>query len=80
MSDDDRQAFILSMVARLADRLEEEPNDLDGWMRLGNAYSVLEQTDDAIAAFERAEELTANAEAKDPRAQAIADALSRLRP
>lgn len=80
MSDDERQAFILSMVARLADRLEKEPNDLDGWMRLGNAYSVLEQTDDAIRAFERAEALTASAGAKDPRTQAIADALSRLRP
>ncbi|KQB95588.1 cytochrome c-type biogenesis protein CcmH [Loktanella sp. PT4BL] len=80
MSDDDRQAFILSMVARLANRLEEEPGDLDGWMRLGNAYSVLGQTGAAIAAYERAEALTANAGAEDPRTQAIDDALSRLRP
>lgn len=80
MSDDDRQAFIVSMVARLANRLEEEPNDLDGWMRLGNAYSVLGQTDDAITAYERAEELTANAGAEDPRTQAITEALARLRP
>ena len=80
MSDDDRQAFILSMVARLANRLEEEPGDLDGWMRLGNAYSVLGQTGAAIAAYERAEALTANAGAEDPITQAIDDALSRLRP
>lgn len=80
MSDDDRQAFILSMVARLANRLEQEPGDLDGWMRLGNAYSVLGQTEAAIAAYERAEALTLNARAGDPRTQAIGDALSRLRP
>lgn len=80
MSDDDRQAFILSMVARLANRLEQEPGDLDGWMRLGNAYSVLGQTEAAIAAYERAEEITASAGAGDPRTQAIGDALSRLRP
>ncbi|MFQ1701869.1 c-type cytochrome biogenesis protein CcmI [Loktanella agnita] len=80
MSDDDRQAFILSMVARLANRLEQEPGNLDGWMRLGNAYSVLGQTEAAIAAYERAEALTLNARAGDPKTQAIGDALSRLRP
>ena len=79
MSDDDRQAFILSMVARLADRLEEEPDDLDGWMRLGNAYSVLGEAEAAITAYERAEGLAADAVAGDPRTQVIADALSRLR-
>jgi cytochrome c-type biogenesis protein CcmH len=77
MSDDDRQAFILSMVARLADRLENEPDDLDGWMRLGNAYSVLGEAEAAITAYERAQELAADL--GPPILQEIADALKRLR-
>ena len=77
MSDDDRQALILSMVARLADRLENEPDDLDGWMRLGNAYSVLGEAEAAITAYERAQELAADL--GPPILQEIADALKRLR-
>lgn len=79
MSDEERQAFIQSMVQRLATRLEEEPNDLDGWMRLGNAYTVLGNNAQAITAFERAEELFSLTEVADPRAQIVADALKELR-
>lgn len=57
MSADDRQAMIRSMVARLADRLKSEPNDLDGWMRLGRAYGVLGERDKAIDAYEHADGL-----------------------
>ncbi len=54
MSDEDRQAFIRSMVQRLADRLAESPDDFEGWMRLGRAYTVLGEGADAVAAFARA--------------------------
>jgi cytochrome c-type biogenesis protein CcmH len=54
MSDSERQAFIESMVAKLADRLKSEPNDLDGWLRLAKAYSVLGKSDDARSAFAKA--------------------------
>jgi cytochrome c-type biogenesis protein CcmH len=47
-----------NMVSRLARRLEKNPNDLDGWMRLGHSYSVLEQYPLAIRAYQRANELT----------------------
>ncbi len=57
MSPEDRLAMIRSMVARLADRLKSEPNDLDGWLRLGRAYGVLGQRDDAIDAYEHADKL-----------------------
>ncbi len=57
MSPEDRLAMIRSMVARLADRLKTEPNDLDGWLRLGRAYGVLGQRDDAIDAYEHADKL-----------------------
>jgi cytochrome c-type biogenesis protein CcmH len=57
MSPEDRQAMIRSMVGRLAERLKSEPNDLDGWLRLGRAYGVLGQRDDAIDAYEHADKL-----------------------
>ncbi len=33
--------MIRDMVQRLADRLEEKPDDPEGWRRLANAYRVL---------------------------------------
>lgn len=54
MSDSERQAFIASMVAQLAERLKAEPNDLDGWLRLAKAYSVLGKRDDARTAWANA--------------------------
>ncbi len=50
----ERQEFIASMVQRLADRLAEEPEDFDGWMRLGKAYGVLRKPAQAADAFGRA--------------------------
>lgn len=54
MSDEDRQAFIRSMVQRLADRMAENPEDFEGWMRLGQAYTVLGETAKSAEAFARA--------------------------
>jgi cytochrome c-type biogenesis protein CcmH len=45
------------MVARLARRLEHNPNDLQGWLMLGQSYSVLQQFPLAIRAYERANAL-----------------------
>ena len=41
MAPDQRAATIRSMVAGLADRLKEHPDDFDGWMRLARSYTVL---------------------------------------
>jgi cytochrome c-type biogenesis protein CcmH len=79
MSDEDRQAFIRSMVDRLATRLEDEPDDFDGWMRLGNAYSVLGENPSAVEAFERAEMLLRDAPEGDPKRSAVVSALAGLR-
>ena len=76
MSDANRAAFIRSMVDRLADRLAEDPDDLDGWLRLGNAYRVLGEMDKAREAFLSAEELASNLASEDPRRVAIRDVLS----
>ncbi len=54
MSAEDRQEMIRSMVARLAARLEDEPDDLEGWMRLGRSYGVLGEAAPARDAFARA--------------------------
>ena len=46
-----------NMVSRLARRLEKNPNDLDGWMRLAHSYTVLEQYPLAIRAYQSANQL-----------------------
>jgi cytochrome c-type biogenesis protein CcmH len=57
MSDADRQTFIESMVAKLAGELQQKPDDIDGWLRLGRAYGVLGKADDSRAAFAKAASL-----------------------
>lgn len=57
MSADDRQAMIRSMVARLEDRLKDEPNDVDGWLRLGRSWGVLGDRAKARDALAKAAEL-----------------------
>ncbi|WP_341863807.1 c-type cytochrome biogenesis protein CcmI [Gymnodinialimonas sp. 57CJ19] len=57
MSAEDRAEMVQSMVARLAARLEDEPDDLEGWLRLANAYNVLGDLDAARTALSRAEPL-----------------------
>jgi cytochrome c-type biogenesis protein CcmH len=76
MREADRAEFIRSMVGRLADRLAEDPDDLDGWLRLGNAYRVLGEMDKAREAFLSAEKLASNLASDDPRRVAIRDVLS----
>jgi cytochrome c-type biogenesis protein CcmH len=46
-----------TMVARLARKLERDPQDLNGWLMLGRSYVVLEQFPLALRAFERADRL-----------------------
>ena len=54
MSIDDRQEMIRSMVARLAERLAETPDDADGWIRLGRSYRVLGEAAKSRAAYAKA--------------------------
>ena len=54
MPPEERQAMIRSMVDRLAARLEQNPNDKDGWTRLAHAYDVLGESEKAEAARTRA--------------------------
>ena len=43
-----------AMVARLAARMQEQPDDPTGWAMLGRSYVALGQAPQALAAFERA--------------------------
>lgn len=50
MNEKDRNEMVRGMVARLADRLKQNADDLDGWQRLLRAYIVLGERDKALAA------------------------------
>ncbi len=76
MTDADREAFIRSMVDGLAARLEASPDDLDGWLRLANAYEVLDQPEDALAAYKAAEPLLVDVLEDDPRRLRVVDGLT----
>ncbi len=63
-----------TMVAGLARKLEQHPEDLNGWLMLGRSYTVLEQYPLAVRAFERADRLAGgrNADALVGEAEALA--------
>jgi cytochrome c-type biogenesis protein CcmH len=62
MSEGDRSAMIRSMVERLATRLKQNGDDVEGWLRLVRAYMVMGDADKAKAASSDARQ----AVAKDP--------------
>jgi cytochrome c-type biogenesis protein CcmH len=47
---EEQQAMIQQMVSGLAARLEEEPDDLEGWERLARSYAVLGEEEKAARA------------------------------
>ena len=49
---------------RIADRLEDEPDDLEGWQRLARTYEVLGEIEKAMDAQARIKALT---DAEDPK-------------
>jgi cytochrome c-type biogenesis protein CcmH len=66
MTESDRSAMIRGMVERLASRLRQNGDDVEGWLRLVRAYMVLGERDKAKSA---------SADAR----QAVADNAERLR-
>ena len=57
MSPDERMDMIRSMVESLAERLEENPDDPEGWLRLARSYTVFGEPEKAIETLRRAVEL-----------------------
>jgi len=81
MSTSDRSEMIRGMVARLAERLQDNPNDLEGWERLARSYEVLGEPGKAENARMRAQALRDAAAAskttppqRGPSQEEIADA------
>jgi cytochrome c-type biogenesis protein CcmH len=60
MTEGDRNAMIHSMVDRLATRLKQNGDDVEGWLRLVRAYMVLGDRDKAKSAQMDAREAVAN--------------------
>jgi cytochrome c-type biogenesis protein CcmH len=57
LSPEQRNDMVRGMVERLAGRLKESPNDLQGWLRLGRAYDVLKDSEKAADAYAQAAKL-----------------------
>ncbi len=56
MSEADRDAMIRGMVDGLAARLEDQPNDLEGWLMLIRSYATLQDAPAAKSAVKKARE------------------------
>lgn len=75
LSNEQRQDFINSMVARLAAKLEKNPDDIEGWLRLVRAYVVLGRRDDAARALADARKAADDDSEKKARLDALASEL-----
>jgi len=54
LTPEQRDATIRAMVDSLAQRLQNEPNDLEGWLKLSRSYGVLGESDKAVEALSHA--------------------------
>lgn len=79
LSPEDRTAFIRSMVEGLAARLEEQPDDPDGWLRLARSYAVLGEREAAQGALDRAAPLIEALPAEAPQRAVLQQRLEDLR-
>ena len=60
MTGDERVAMVRNMVDGLAERLRDEPDDVDGWLMLARSYNVLGEFDSSADAYRRAASLAAD--------------------
>ncbi|WGD56703.1 c-type cytochrome biogenesis protein CcmI [Bradyrhizobium sp. CB1650] len=60
MTEGDRGAMIRGMVERLANRLKQNGDDVDGWLRLVRAYLVMGDRDKAMGASSDARQAVSN--------------------
>src|SRR6266700_5215896 len=60
MNETDRTAMIRGMVERLASRLKQNGDDVEGWLRLVRAYMVMGDRDKARGALTDARQAVAN--------------------
>src|SRR6478735_434145 len=60
MNEGDRNAMVRGMVERLATRLKQNGDDVEGWLRLVRAYLVMGERDKAMGASTDARQAVAN--------------------
>ncbi len=73
MNDEERQAFIMSMMERLQLKLESNPNDVKGWLMLARSQASIGQKQVAIDTLKHA--LGVVEVANRPKLQALLDKL-----
>ncbi|WP_457795519.1 c-type cytochrome biogenesis protein CcmI [Methylocystis sp. S23] len=76
MPAEQRAATIRGMVDKLAARLENKGDDVEGWLRLIRAYSVLSEPEKAKKAVEGARKALAGKDAEVARIEALAKELN----
>jgi cytochrome c-type biogenesis protein CcmH len=52
------QHSLETMVERLAERMQKEPDNVEGWALLGRSYVALNRSSDAVAAYQHALQLS----------------------
>jgi len=55
MSAEEQEAMINNMVARLAQKMRDNPENIEGWFRLAKAYMMLGQRSNALKSLKQAE-------------------------
>jgi len=73
---DERAAMIRGMVEKLAARLENKGDDVEGWLRLIRAYSVLSEPEKAKKAVADARKALAGKDSEAARVDALAKELN----
>ncbi|WP_016921142.1 c-type cytochrome biogenesis protein CcmI, partial [Methylocystis parvus] len=76
MPADERAAMIRGMVEKLAARLESKGDDVEGWLRLIRAYSVLAEPEKAKKAVADARKALVGKETEAARVEALAKELN----
>jgi cytochrome c-type biogenesis protein CcmH len=66
------QVELSKMAENLAAKLNEKPDNLQGWVMLGRTYRTLENFDSAISAYDRALKLSADDDLKLERVEVLA--------
>ena len=78
MTPEEQAAMIEGMVDSLAARLEAEPDNLEGWLRLAQSYLVLGREQEALGALRRAVPLVEALPAGDERRRIVTEGIARL--
>ncbi len=63
---------LVKMAEMLAQKLEEKPENLQGWVMLARTYRTLEQFDPSLKAYDRALKLTADDDLRIERVEVLA--------